>query len=82
MTTAWELCRRVEDGIYGFVQPDATVIGGKGQVAEVFACCRHHGGEAVVHCWGGAVGMMANYPVAFAEGASAGVSDAGLPAAP
>lgn len=68
VTTASELCRRVEDGVYDFVQPDATVIGGMCQVAEVFSCCRHHGSEAVVHCWGGAVGMMANYHIAFAEG--------------
>ena len=68
ITTAAELCRRVEDGLYDFVQPDATVIGGMGQVKEVFSCCRQHGSEAVVHCWGGAVGMTANYHIAFAEG--------------
>ena len=68
ITTAAELCRRVEDGLYDFVQPDATVIGGMGQVKEVFSCCRHHGSEAVVHCWGGTVGMMANYHIAVAEG--------------
>ena len=68
VTTAAELCRRVERGIYDFVQPDATVIGGMGQMMEVFSCCRHHGSETVVHCWGGAVCMMANYHAAFAGG--------------
>jgi len=68
VNTAAEMCRRVEHGVYDFVQPDATVIGGIGQVLEVFAACRQHGSQAVVHCWGGAVCMMANYHAAFAGG--------------
>jgi L-alanine-DL-glutamate epimerase-like enolase superfamily enzyme len=68
MTTAAEMCRCVERNVYDFVQPDATVIGGIGQVLEVFAACRQHGSQAVVHCWGGAVCMMANYHAAFAGG--------------
>jgi L-alanine-DL-glutamate epimerase-like enolase superfamily enzyme len=68
ITTAAELCRRVRDGLYDFSQPDATVIGGLGQVMEVFATGRQCGVGTVVHCWGGAVGMMANYHAAFAGG--------------
>lgn len=69
VTTAGELCHRVEQGYYDFVQPDATVIGGMQEVHRVFATCCNHGTKAVVHCWGGAVCMMANYHVAFANGA-------------
>jgi L-alanine-DL-glutamate epimerase-like enolase superfamily enzyme len=68
LTTAAEMCYRVENRTYDFVQPDATVIGGLGQTLEVFATCRHHGSQVVVHCWGGAVGTMANYHAAFAGG--------------
>ncbi len=68
ITTAAEMCRRAARGMYDFVQPDATVIGGIGQVREVFQSCAHYGVETVVHCWGGPVGMMANYHAAFACG--------------
>jgi L-alanine-DL-glutamate epimerase-like enolase superfamily enzyme len=68
VTTAHELCRRVQQGFYDIAQPDATVIGGVHQVLEVFAACRQSGSEAVVHCWGSAVGMLANYHAAFAGG--------------
>lgn len=68
LTTAEEMCRRVRAGCYDFAQPDATVIGGIGQVMEVFATGRQHGVDTVVHCWGGAAGMMANYHAAFAGG--------------
>jgi len=68
VTTAQELCQRVAARLYDFVQPDATVIGGILQVMEVIAACRHHGSRTVIHCWGGAVCMMANYHAAFAGG--------------
>ena len=68
ITTASELIARMQQGLYDFVQPDATVMGGIGQVMEVFAAGRHGGIGTVVHCWGGAVGMMANYHAAFAGG--------------
>lgn len=68
VTTATELCHRIRAGAYDFVQPDATVIGGIGQTLDVFACCAQHGNSAVVHCWGGAVCLMANYHAAFAGG--------------
>lgn len=67
VTTGRELSRRVELKYYDFVQPDATVIGGIGQTVGVFDTCRDHGITAVVHCWGGAVCMMANYHAAFAS---------------
>lgn len=67
-TTAEELCGLVEHGAFDFVQPDATVIGGIGRVAEVAACAKRHGMETVVHNWGGGVCLMANYHAAFATG--------------
>ncbi|MCW5852130.1 MAG: mandelate racemase/muconate lactonizing enzyme family protein [Anaerolineae bacterium] len=68
VTTAQELCQRVRRGLYDLAQPDATVIGGVYQTLEVFAACRQHGCETVVHCWGSAVGLLANYHAAFAGG--------------
>lgn len=69
VTTGRELCARVRAGWYDYAQPDATVIGGVGETLAVFNACREAGAEAVVHCWGAAVGMMANYHAAFAGGA-------------
>lgn len=69
VTTSTELSQRVYQRYYDFVQPDATVIGGMGEVNRVFAACFDCGSRAVVHCWGGAVCMMANYHIAFANGA-------------
>ncbi len=69
VTTSYELSSRVEKQYYDFVQPDATVIGGMSEVHSVFDTCKKHGSKAVVHCWGGAVCMMSNYHVAFANGA-------------
>jgi L-alanine-DL-glutamate epimerase-like enolase superfamily enzyme len=68
VTTAAELCERVRQRLYDFVQPDATVIGGIEQTLEVFDTCRQYGSIAVVHAWGGAVCLMANYHAAFAGG--------------
>lgn len=68
LTTAQEMCRRVEIGCYDFSQPDATVIGGLGQTMEVFAAGRKCRVDTVVHCWGGPAGMMANFHAAFAGG--------------
>jgi L-alanine-DL-glutamate epimerase-like enolase superfamily enzyme len=70
VTTPGELCRRIADGIYDLAQPDATVIGGMGATLEVFSAARHWGCQAVVHAWGSAVGMLANYHAAFAGGGS------------
>ncbi len=68
VTTAAELCERVEAGYYDLAQPDATVIGGLLETLSVFDTCARHGAEAVVHCWGSGVSMMANYHAAFAGG--------------
>lgn len=68
MTTAHELCQRIEAKFYDWVQPDATVIGGVNQVLEVFDICRRKGSQVVVHCWGSAVCLMANYHAAFVGG--------------
>ncbi len=68
VTTAYELCERIAQGAYDIAQPDATVIGGITAVLEVFATARRYATEVVVHCWGGPVGMMANYHAALAGG--------------
>ncbi len=69
VTTPDELCYRVEQKRYDFVQPDATVIGGVLAVMQVFDACTRHGSSAVVHAWGSAVCLAANYHAAFAGGA-------------
>lgn len=68
VTTSAELCHRIEQGCYDVAQPDATVIGGIGPTLETFATARRKGVEVYVHCWGGPVGMMANYHAALAGG--------------
>lgn len=70
VTTAGELCERIQNGFYDIVQPDATVIGGIKPVMEVFSAARGAGTDVYVHCWGGGVGMLANYHVALACGGS------------
>ncbi|CAH1673830.1 enolase C-terminal domain-like protein [Chelatococcus asaccharovorans] len=69
VTTPDELCRRVAAGLYDLVQPDATVLGGIGATMEVFSAARRAGCETVVHNWGGAACLGANYTAAFAGGA-------------
>lgn len=68
VTTAHELSQRLEQGCYDIVQPDATVMGGISATLAVFATARNCGKEVYVHCWGGPVGMMANYHAAVAGG--------------
>jgi L-alanine-DL-glutamate epimerase-like enolase superfamily enzyme len=68
VTTAAELGARLEAGCYDIAQPDATVIGGIRAVLDVFATAGRCGAEVYVHCWGGPVGMMANYHAALAGG--------------
>jgi L-alanine-DL-glutamate epimerase-like enolase superfamily enzyme len=68
VTTAAELNARIKMGYYDIAQPDATVIGGLGPTLEVFDQGRAHDTEVYVHCWGGPVGMMANFHVALAGG--------------
>lgn len=68
VTTAAELCARIDKGYYDIAQPDATVIGGLSATLEVFEAARRRGTEVYVHCWGGPVGMMANFQVALAGG--------------
>lgn len=68
VTTAGELCQRIERGCYDIAQPDATVIGGITPTLEVFSTARRYGVDVYVHCWGGPVGMMANYHAAIAGG--------------
>jgi L-alanine-DL-glutamate epimerase-like enolase superfamily enzyme len=68
VTTSRELRERLAQGCYAIAQPDATVIGGVGPVLEIFGAAHRHGSDVYVHCWGGPVGMMANYHAALAGG--------------
>ena len=68
ITTPKEMIRRIEDGVYDFVQPDASVIGGIGAVLDIFAAARRQDTGVVVHAWGGAAAIMASYHAAFAGG--------------
>jgi L-alanine-DL-glutamate epimerase-like enolase superfamily enzyme len=70
VTTAAELIDRMRAGWYDIVQPDVTVIGGMQETLAVFDAAKQTGTNPVVHCWGSAVGMAANYHTAFAGGAS------------
>ncbi len=69
ITTSHELCELVREGIYDFVQPDASVLGGISEVLQVFDCAAQYGCDVVVHAWSGGVGLMANYHAAIAGGA-------------
>ena len=68
ITTPGEMIERLNGGVYAFVQPDASVIGGVSAVSSVFEAARKTDVDVVVHAWGGAVAVMANYHAAFAEG--------------
>ena len=68
ITTPKEMISRIEDGVYDFVQPDASVIGGIGAVMEIFDVAKANNTGVVVHAWGGAVAIMASYHAAFAGG--------------
>ena len=66
ITTPKEMIIRINDDVYEFVQPDASVIGGISAVMEIFKAARAKGTGVVVHAWGGAVAIMASYHAAFA----------------
>lgn len=66
ITTPKEMIRRVNNDVYGFVQPDASVIGGISAVMQIFEAAKAHGADVVVHAWGGAAAIMASYHAAFA----------------
>lgn len=68
ITTPQEMISRIQDDVYDFVQPDASVIGGISAVMDIFVAGRVHDTGVVVHAWGGAVAMMASYHAAFAAG--------------
>jgi len=68
LTTPQEMIRRIAEGAYDLVQPDASVIGGLGAVMQVFAAAKGTGTGVVVHAWGGAAAIMASYHAAFAGG--------------
>ena len=66
ITTPKEMIERINNDVYDFVQPDASVIGGIGAVMEIFSAAQKHGTDVVVHAWGGPVAIMASYHAAFA----------------
>ena len=68
ITTPKEMIERIRDGVYAFVQPDASVMGGISAVMQVFEVAQAHGTGVVVHAWGGAAAIMASYHAAFAAG--------------
>jgi L-alanine-DL-glutamate epimerase-like enolase superfamily enzyme len=68
VTTPQEMTDRIEMDWYDIAQPDATVIGGISAVLSVFKAAERNNIEVLVHCWGGPVGMMANYHTAIAGG--------------
>ena len=68
ITTPKEMIDRMKDGVYEFVQPDASVIGGIGAVMSIFENSEPTDTGVVVHAWGGAAAIMASYHAAFAAG--------------
>jgi L-alanine-DL-glutamate epimerase-like enolase superfamily enzyme len=66
ITTPKEMIDRIHDEVYDFVQPDASVIGGISAVMDVFEAAKVNDTPVVVHAWGGAAAIMANYHAAFA----------------
>lgn len=66
ITTPKEMIQRIEDEVYDFVQPDASVMGGISAVMDVFTAADAKGTDVVVHAWGGAAAIMASYHAAFA----------------
>ena len=68
ITTPREMIDRINAGVYDFVQPDASVIGGISAVMEIFSVARANDTGVVVHAWGGAAAIMASYHAAFAAG--------------
>jgi len=68
ITTPREMADRMKAGVYDFVQPDASVIGGIAAVMDIFRVAEEISMDVVVHAWGGAVAIMANYHAAFAGG--------------
>ena len=68
ITTPKEMIERLNGGVYDFVQPDASVIGGVSATMSVFEAANAADTDVVVHAWGGAAAVMANYHIAFAAG--------------
>ncbi|MCA3573746.1 MAG: mandelate racemase/muconate lactonizing enzyme family protein [Aestuariivirga sp.] len=68
ITTPKEMIERINNDVYDFVQPDASVMGGIQAVMDVFAAAKAKGADVVVHAWGGAAAIMASYHAAFAAG--------------
>jgi len=68
VTTFRELQARMVSNYYDIAQPDATVIGGIQPTLDLFKVAQATDTTIYVHCWGGPIGMMANYHAAVAGG--------------
>jgi L-alanine-DL-glutamate epimerase-like enolase superfamily enzyme len=68
ITTPKEMIERINNDVYDFVQPDASVMGGISAVMDVFTAAKAKNTDVVVHAWGGAAAIMASYHAAFAAG--------------
>ncbi len=68
ITTPKEMIRRMKDGVYDGVQPDASVVGGISAVMDIFEAAKATDTRVIVHAWGGAAAIMASYHAAFAGG--------------
>ncbi len=68
ITTPKEMIERINDEVYDFVQPDASVMGGISAVMDVFKAAKAKDTPVAVHAWGGAAAIMASYHAAFAAG--------------
>ncbi len=68
ITTPKEMIERINNEVYDFVQPDASVMGGISAVMDVFEAADAKNTPVVVHAWGGAAAIMASYHAAFAAG--------------
>lgn len=66
ITTPKQMIERINNEVYDFVQPDASVMGGISAVLDVFEAASAKNTPVVVHAWGGAAAIMASYHAAFA----------------
>jgi L-alanine-DL-glutamate epimerase-like enolase superfamily enzyme len=68
VTSAVELKRLLDDGVFHIAQPDAAVIGGIGECLDVLRHADYLGLKGVCHAWASAPAQAANIHAAFAAG--------------
>lgn len=66
-TTLHDLKPFFEKRAIDIVQPDSTWCGGIGECMKIVAAAEAHSMRVAPHCYSGAVGLAANYHVAFAS---------------